>query len=349
MGTVKKTSLVIVFLLVLEFLSLGGNPLSFGLPFRSVQYKPDDFAGQRPSSAEVGWPAAFRVDPILLVCDISVAVLLVLLLVRCVPSGVFIPVVQGCVLGSVAGGVALGLEGIISEPWYSVAGALILFVGVPLAVYRLSFGHKRQKTAIIMLACVTLPAFMRGGFTVEGMIDGGFEEISLSLGLVLRLAAMSGVLACLCFVMMALHKKVLPAIWRKKRDALPAATAHSDIPQLAYSSTQTGRRTRIRRAVLYASLLAIIVYVGWHFMIIRNMRGDNPVVSDAVNAEFERLRVPFKVYSVMLPTGDSELLKAGWNVSYQVELLVDHKTAYEAEIKKSILVPWVQVKIHKKE
>jgi cell division protein FtsB len=349
MGIVKKTSLVIVFLLVVEFLYLGGDPLSFGLPFRSVQYKSDDFGGQRPPSAGAGWPAAFRVDPILLVCDVSVAVLLVLLLVRCAPSSVLVLVAQGCVLGSAAGGVALGFEGTLPEPWFSVIGVLILFVGVPVAIYRLSLGHKRQKTAIIILACVTLPAFMRGGFTVEGMVDGGFEEISLSLGLVLRLAAMSGVLACLCFVVMALHKRVLPAIRPKRWAIVPAAAVQGDAPQIANSAKRADRRARIKRAVLYASLLAIVVYIGWHFMTIRNMRGDNSLVSDAIAVEFERLRVPFKGYSVMLPTGDSELLKAGLNVSYQVEVLVDRKTAYEAEIKKSILVPWIQVKIHKKE
>ena len=115
MGIVKKTALVIVFLLVAEFLYLDSNPLSSGLPFRSVQYKPDDLAGEGAPSGQVGWATPFKVDPVLLACDVSVAVLLVLLLVRCVPSAVVVPVVQGCVLGSAAGGAALGFdaEGII--------------------------------------------------------------------------------------------------------------------------------------------------------------------------------------------------------------------------------------------
>jgi hypothetical protein len=289
------------------------------------------------------------VDPILLACDVSVAALLVLLLVRCVPPTVVIPLVQGCVLGTAAGAVAFGLDGILREPWFSVIGALILFVGVPIAIYALSLGHKRQKTAIIVLACVALPACIRAGLVVEGLRDGSIDEMIFDPKHILILAASSGVLAGLCFLVMLLHKKVLPAIWRKKRDALPAAAVHGDEPQIVHSSGQTDGRVRIRRAALYTSLLAIVVYIGWHFWTIRTMREDDFAVSDAIDAEFERLKVPLEGYSMTFPQGDSELLKAGWNVFFQVEVLVDHKTTYEAEIKKSILVPWIQVKMHKKE
>ncbi len=350
MRVVRKTAIVMVLLLVVEVLYLDDNPFSLGFPFRSVQYKSELLPGQTSPSAETGWLAAFRVDPILLVCDVSVAVLLVLLLVGCVPPAVLVPVTQGCVLGCVAGAVTFGLDGLLSEPWLSVAGALILLTIVPFGVYTLSLGRKHQKTVIVIIACATLPTCIRAGFVVDGLRDGVIDELPINLGAVLRFAALSGVLACLCFVLMVLHKRVLRAIWRKKRVIPPAATVHSDIPQTAHpSEEQAGRRSKIRRAVLYTSLLVITLYVGWHFKTIRAMREDDFVVSDAIDSEFERLKVPFGVYSFTSPKGDSELLKAGWNVSYQVEIRVNGKDTYVADIKKSILVPWIQVKIHKKE
>jgi len=349
MGIIRKISLVVAFLLVVEILYLGIDPYSAGLPFRSVQYAPEDF-GAVGLSGQGGWPAAsFNVNPILFACDISVAVLLILLLVRCIPSVVVIPVVQGCVLGSAAGGATLGLERILVEPWFSIVGAPILFVGVPVAIYWLSLGHKRQKTAIIILASATLPACIRASLVLDGLRGGIIEGTPLSLGLVLRLAAATCVLICLCFVVMSLHKRVLPAIRQKKPDIVPSPIVHSDAPQIARSSERASRRIMIRRAALYTSLLAVVVYIGCHFMTIKKMREADSGVSEAITAEFERLKVPFEKCLFMSPKGDSELLKDRWNVLYQVEVLVDDKTTYEAQINKSIIVPWVQVKIHKKE
>lgn len=349
MAIVKKTAIAMVLLLVMEFLYMDGDPLSFGFPFRSVQYKPDDFPGHTLSTTEVGFLTVFRVDLVLLACDVSVAVLLVLLLVRCVPSAILVSVTKGCVLGSVAGAVVLGPEGLLPEPWFSVAGALALLVIIPFTVYALSLGHKHQKTVIIVIACVTLPACIRAGFIVEGLRHGIIDEISINPHVILRFAAMSVVLVCLCFALMVLHKRVLPAIRQKKRAILSTDVVRNNIPQIAHPSERTDRRCRVREAVLYTLLLVITVYVGWHFMTIREMGEEGFVVSDAINSEFGRLKVPFGWYSFMSPKGDSELLKPGWNVSYQVEIRVKGKDTYVADIRKSIFVPWIQVKIHKKE
>jgi hypothetical protein len=351
MGTAKKTVLVIVLLLVVETLYLDDNPLSFGLPFRSVQYGSDDFPGHTLSATEIGFLTVFRVDLVLLVCDLVVAALIILLLVASVPAAALVPLVQGCVLGCVAGALVFGLEDVLPEPWLSLAVVLILLVIVPFTVYALSLGHKHQKTVIIIVACATLPTCIRAGLITEGLLDGIIDEMHFSIRAVIGLAGLIGLVICLCFVLMVLHKKVLPAIWRKKRIILPAAVAHSEIPQIANSPEQTDTRSSIRRVLLYTSLLAITVYVGWHFMTLREMRReDSFTVSDAISAEFERLKVPLRgAYSFTSPRGGSELLKPGWNVSFQVEILVNHKDTYCAEVKKNILIPWIQVKIHKKE
>jgi hypothetical protein len=58
MKTINKTVLAVGFILLIEFLYLHDDPLSFGLPFRSVVYC--------PKSLRAGWnislPVEIRVD-----------------------------------------------------------------------------------------------------------------------------------------------------------------------------------------------------------------------------------------------------------------------------------------------
>lgn len=346
MRIAHKTVLVVLFLLLIEVLYLHVDPLSFGFPFRSVEYRSEDITGTSWSWLGEEQPFGFNVEPILLVSDILVVLFLSLLLIRCVPAGALVPIVQGCVLGSVTGAAAFWLDKILSEPWLSATVVLIAFVFVPLIIYILSLKHKWQKTNMLIISFTTVTIFFYAFFLLEALLDGTYGVLS-KLGVILRLLAFTGVLAFACFVMMLLHKKVLPVIWRKKQvKSLLESTAHNSDPQIACRSEQTDRKSMIKRAVLYASLLAITVYVGYHFMTVRKMRHDEWLVFEAIESELEQLGVPLNG-GILFKELNPESFEAGLNASCRMEVKVDDENMYYVKVRKRLLIPWIQVDINK--
>jgi len=342
MRITKKIALVVLFLLLIEVLYLHVDPLSFGFPFRSVEYTSENIT----SWVGEEQPFELNVEPILFVSDVLVVLFLSLLLIRCVPAGAVVPVVQGCVLGSVTGAAAFWLDKILSEPWLSATGVLITFVFVPLIIYILSLKHKWQKTNILIIAFTTVTTLGCAFLLTEALSDG-VDEGSFNLGVVPRLLAFTGVLAFVCFVMMLLHRKVLPLVLRKKQLNNSESTAHNGTPQFTCLSEQTDRKSMIKRAILYASLLVITVYVGYHFMTVRNMRHNDSLISDAIVSELEQLEVPLKG-RILLMEYSSESFEAGWNASCRVEVKVDDENMYYVKVRKRLLIPWIQVDIYKK-
>jgi len=350
MRIAHKTVLVVLFLLLIEVLylhvdpvSFGFDPVSFGFPFRSVEYRSEDITGTSWSWLGEEQPFGFNVEPIILVCDVLVVFFLALLLIRCVPAAAIVPVVQGCVLGSVTGAAAFWLDKILSEPWLSTTVVLIAFVFVPLIIYILSLKHKWQKTAMLIISFTTVTTFRYAFVLLEALLDGTYGVLS-NLGVILRLLALTGVLAFACFVMMLLHKKVLPVIWRKKQvNSLLESTAHNAAPKIACSPEQEDRKSTIKSSILYASLLAITIYVGYHFMTVRKMRHNSFLISDAIESELEQLEG-----RILLIEYSSESFETGLNASCRVEVKVDDENMYYVEVRKCLLIPWIQVEIYKK-
>ena len=347
MRIAHKTALVVLFLLLIEVLYLHVDPVSFGFPFGSVEYRSEDITGTSWSWLGEEQPFGFNVEPILLVSDVLVVFFFALLLIKCVPAGALVPVVQGCVLGSVTGAAAFWLDKILSEPWLSTTGVLIAFVFVPLIIYILSLKHKWQKTTMLIISFTTVTTLGCAFLLIEALSDG-VDEGFFNLGVVLRLLAITGVLAFVCFVMMLLHKKVLPVIWRKKQlNSLQESTAHNAAPKIACSPEKADRKSMIKNSILYASLLVITVYVGYHFMTVRKMRHDEWLVFDAIESELEQLGVPFNG-GISFMELNPESFEAGLNASCRMEVKVDDENMYYAEVRKRLLIPWIQVEIYKK-
>jgi hypothetical protein len=348
MRIAHKTALVVLFLLLIEVLYLHVDPVSFGLPFRSVEYRSENITGTSWSWLGEEQPFGFNVEPILFVSDVLVVFFLSLLLIRCVPAGAIVPVVQGCVLGSVTGAAIFWLSQTLLESWLpTTVGLTLLFLIVPLIIYMLSLKHKLQKTNILVIAFTTVTTFGCASLLIEALSDG-VDEGFFNLGVVPRLLALTGVLAFACFVMMLLHKRVLPILLRKKKlNSLPESTAHNTAPKLARSPKQADRKSTIKSSILYASLLAITIYVGYHFMTVRKMRHDEWLVFEAIESELEQLGFPLKgrILSMEL---NPESFEAGLNASCQAEVKVDDKNMYYAEIRKRLLIPWIQIEIYKK-
>lgn len=321
--------------------------LSFGLPFRSVKY--GSVTGIRGPISEEEWTSGFDVNPILFGIDVMVAILLVLLLVRCVPTAAVVLGVKGCVLGTVTGTAFSSLMKLSPESWLSEAVVLVMiFVVVPLTIYLFSIGHRWQKRAIIAISGVTVLTFYRAIFLVEGLFDDVMEDdMPLGLSLILRLLALSAVPISECFVLMFLHRKVVPIVLRlRKSDDVQATGIHLAALGRTSGLTATERNMMVRRIALYASLLVITLYVGCHFSTVRKMHEDPFFAMDAIWPELERLEV--SVQNLSIEDG-SELLETGCNVSWRGEVLINKEDKYHAWIKKHILVPWIQVEIHRKE
>jgi len=348
MRIAHKTALVVLFLLLIEVLYLHVDPVSFGFPFRSVEYRSEDITGTSWSWLGEEQPFGLNVEPILLVSDVLVLFFLALLLIRCVPAAAIVPVVQGCVLGSVTGASIFWFDERLLGLWISTTvGLTLLFLIVPLIIYMLSIKHKWQKTAIIVISFTTVITFGRSFLFVESLSDGA-DEGFFNLERVPRFLALMGVLACECFVLMLLHKRVLPILLRKKKlNSFPESTAHNSDPQIACCSEQTDRKSMIKRAILYSSLLAITIYVGYHFMTVRKMRHDEWLVFEAIESELEQLGVPLNG-GISFMELNSESFEAGLNASCRMEVKVDDENMYHAEVRKRLLIPWIQVEIYKK-
>ena len=128
MRATKKTALVVLLILMIEVLYLQIDPVSFGFPFRSVEYRAVDISGASRSLVGEELSFGFNVEPMLLVCDILFVLLLALIFIRCVPPSVVVPLLQGCVLGSVIATSYYWLNKILSESLLStIIGSLIFF------------------------------------------------------------------------------------------------------------------------------------------------------------------------------------------------------------------------------
>jgi len=155
MRTMKKTVFVVLLILLIEVLYIQVDPVSFGFPFRSVEYRAEDIVGAPLYWAGEELLFGFNVEPILLVCDILVAFLLALILIQCVPSFIIVSLFQGCILGFVISPVACWCAETISEPLLSIILIPLLFVLTPLIIYLLSLRNQRQNTAIITISFMT--------------------------------------------------------------------------------------------------------------------------------------------------------------------------------------------------
>jgi len=260
-----------------------------------------------------------------------------------------VPVIQGCVLGSVTGAAIFWFDEMLSGSWlYETIGFVVVLVGVPVIIYMLSLRHKWQKTAILIILFTTLIAFGRSFLFVESLSDG-VDEGFFNLERVPRFLALTGVPACECFVLMLLHKKVLPILLRKKQlNSLPESMAHKVATKVVRSPEQAERKSTIKSSILYASLLAITVYIGHHFMTVRRMGHDGFFISDVIESELEHLEVPLKGQTLLMKLSP-ESFEAGWNASCHVEVKVDDENMYYAEVRKHVLVPWIHVEIYKTE
>jgi hypothetical protein len=349
----KKLALVVLVLVLIEALYLNVDDgswrdgwsmgFSFGLPFRSAKY--GSVTGATDPISEEEWTSPFNVDPPLFGVDVMVAILLALLLVRCVPTTAVVLGVKGCALGAVTGVAASSLTEMSPESWLSGAVVLIVpLVVVPVTIYVFSIGHRWQKSAIIALSGVTVFTFCRALFVVEGLFDGIMEDVSLGLPTVLRLLALSVVPVSECLVLMFLHRKVLPVLLRsRKSDDVQVTGMQHAVSGRTFGLTATEKSGMVRGVALYASLLAITLYVGCHFSTARKMREDPFFVSNMIWSELERLEVPARdmsMKSAKSPVGV-------WNVSLEEEVLVNDEDTYSVRIKKHILIPWVRVEMHK--
>ena len=349
MRIVHKTILVVILLLLIEILYIHVDPVSFGFPFRSVEYKSEDITGTSRSWLGEEQTFGFNVEPILLISDVLVLFFLALLLIKCIPSAAFMPVVQGCVLGSVTGAAIYWFDEMLSGArLYMSILSVIVLVGVPVIIYMLSLRHKWQKTVILIISFTTLITFGRSFLFVESLSDGVDEEF-FSLERIPSFLALTLVLACGCFVLMLLHKKVLPILLRKKQlNSLPESIEYNFATKVIRSPEQAEKKSRIKSSILYVLLLFITVYIGHHFMTVRKMRHDDFFISDVIESELEHLEVPLKG-QILLIKFSSESFEDGWNVSCRAEVEVKDENMYDAKIMKHMLVPWVHVEIYKKE
>lgn len=360
MRTAKKTTLVILFILLIEILYLQVDPVSFGFPFRSVEYRSGDIPGISESWLGEELPLGLNVEPILLVCDILVGILLALLLIQCCPLAVIVPLLQGCVLGSLIGAADFWLDKILLKFWLNI-WFIMMLVGVPVIIYRLSLKSKWQKTAILIISFTTVTTFFYSFALSQALVDSAYG-ISSNLEEVLRLLILTCVYSFECFVLMLLHRKVLPLVLRKKQlNSSSEIMAHSAIPVFTSGEEKAKRKNKLKRAILYASLLVIPAYIGHHFMTVRKMRNDDCLVTEAIESKLEHLdiihyqhletpnehpEIPMRIgsWSMVL---EPESFDAGWNASFTTEVKVDNEKFY-TEIKKHFFIPWLQVEIHKK-
>jgi len=351
-GAAKKISSVVVLIILIEVLYLdvdgtswragASTCFSFGFPFRSVSF--GAATGEMGPVPEDEWAAGLEADPILLVIDVSVALLLGLVLVQCVPTTALVLLVKGCVLGSVTGGALSLLAEMAPESLVSWAVVIVvMFALVPLTIYIISLGCKRQTTIIMVLSALTVFTFWRSLFLVEGLYDGFMEDdVLLDLPMVLRLVAVLLVPVCECMVIMLLHKKVFPKSWQKRRSNYTQTGTGQQGDESADNSDRTGRGRRVRKAALYTVLLAIAFYVGFHFSILREMRNDPFCVSEAIWSELERQEISLDSWHSENWPDSPEI---GWNASFAVEICADDANKYHAWISKHILIPWIEVTI----
>jgi len=179
MKIAKKTAFVVLLILLIEALYLQVDPISFGFPFRSIEYRTGDITGTSESFIGEELPLGLDIEPILLVCDILFVILLILFLIQCMPSSVIVPLFQGCVFGLVAGVVVYYLEKVLSESWPSTIIAIFMtFLLTPFIIYILSLKNKRQKTAIFIISYTTVTTFYYSCTLLEALLNGTFDVLT---------------------------------------------------------------------------------------------------------------------------------------------------------------------------
>jgi hypothetical protein len=346
MELAKKVAMAALLLLIVEVLYVDIDPVSVGFPFRSVQLAYPTPGHTLTLVEESTAPGAVRMEPILLIIDVSVAIMLGLLIVGCVPAGVIVRFAGGSALGTIAGAaVAFLLEVLPESLALEIFALIIILVFVPLAIYTIALGHRWQKCLIVIVSGVTVLTFWRGLFLVEGFSDGLMDDgAGLNVPTALRLLALSAVPICECLVIGLLHKKCFPTSWRKNRPAGRAFSPEKQArPGFSLGSDKLSRGRTVRRAVLCTVGLAVAIYVGAHFSTLRKMREDPFFLSNAIFSEFERREMLVRNFS---EESRSESPGAGWNTCFRIEMVVNGDNTHYAQVSKHILIPWVRVKIH---
>ncbi len=347
MELAKKVAMAALLLLIVEALYLDIDPVSIGFPFRSVELTHTTSVHNLTSVQEATAPGAVRMEPILFIIDVSVAIMLGLLIVGCIPAGVIARVAGGSALGTVAGAaVAFLLEVLPESLALEIFAIIIMLVFAPLAIYTIALGHRWQKSLIVIVSSATVLTFWRGLFLVEGFSDGLMEDgAGLNVWTALRLLALSAVPICECLVVGLLHKKCFPNSWRENRpDGRAVSLGKTARPGFSLGSEHLSGVGTVRWAILCSVGLAVAIYVGAHFSTLRKLREDPFFLSDAIWSEFEHLKEPVESWhSESWP----EPLEIGWNASFVVEVRAEGQGIYCAHISKHMLIPWTQVKISK--
>lgn len=348
MELAKKVAMAALLLLIVEALYVDIDPVSIGFPFRSVQLAYPT-PGHALTLVGEDTSGSVRMEPILFIIDVSVAIMLALLMVGCVPADVIVRVAGGSVLGTIAGAaVAFLLEVLPGSLALEIFAIIIILVFVPLAIYTIVLGHRWQKSLIVIVSGVTVLTFWRGLFLVEGFSDGVMEDgAALDVPKALCLLAFSAVPICECLVIGLLHKKCFPTSWRKNRpDARAVRPEKQARPKFSLRSDQLSRGRTVRRAVLCTVGLAVAIYAGAHFSTLRKLREDPFFLSDAIFSEFERREMLVQNFSI---ESRSESRGAGWNTCFRIEMVVNEDNIHYAQVSKQILIPWVRVKIREAE
>lgn len=357
MRTTKEMAMAILLLVLVEALYVhidggswragAGTRFLFGFPFRSVTY--GTATGEKEPVPQTESEVGLEADPILLASDATVALLLGFVLIQFVSTAALVSVVEGCVLGSVTGSTLSWLSEVSPESWVSgVVAVVVALALVPIAIYIFSLGHKRQKTIIMVISAVTVSAFCRSFFLVDGLFDGFMEsDALLDLSIVPRVGAVSVVPVCECFLIMLLHKKVFPESWRKKQfNYARSGTEQESVAEITCNSDQRDSGTVVRRLASYMVLLAMPMYIGFHFWTLREMRNDPFCLSDAIWSELERREISLDSWHTESWPESPEI---GWNASFVVEIAGNSTGTYYAHVSKHILIPWIQVSIEQTE
>jgi hypothetical protein len=332
--------------------------LSAGFPFRCIEYrKPDWDTSYTGSASKNGEPdPVVRVEGPLLACDA-----LALALVAVLFGAVSMPAARAALateamIGVVAGTMvfALGVSPMLSQSWLPIAiGIVLLFVVIPLSICALSERHKHRNVFLVVLSCAGGWGFLRAGFIAMVALDGGsmFLEPPEQLRFWLCFAGLPIVLAVACFAMGLFRRRVLrrPFQWSCVAPPPEAAEPRSEGDDVSPPKRERSPRRWI--VVGATVLLAVTLYVGEHFSVVRDLRKD-ALSTDigrtemAILAKLETLTQPLvgRVRAQITETVSSSF-RGGIDARYQRALLVNGEDLYYASFEKHLLIPWVQVEV----
>lgn len=331
--------------------------LSTGFPFRCLEYRrPDGGTPDTGSAAENGeGDAGVRVESPLLVCDALATALLGVLLAALVLPATRVALATEVMVGVVAGALAFGLGNspMLYRPWLSTGlGILLLLVVIPLSICALSEHHKHPNVFLAVLSCAGGWAIGRAGFITAAALDGEsmFLEPSEQLRFWLGFAGLSIVLAATSFAIRLFSRRVLRHSfqWGRVAPSLQTSEPCPECNNIASAKSETKAR---RWIVVAAGLLAVTLYVGEHFSVVRDLRND-ALSTDigrtetAILAKLETLTQPLVGRaSVQITETVSSSFRGGVNARYQRAVLVNGEDLCYASFEKHLLIPWVQVEV----